>query len=100
MIPNFTRLENFFRRVEQFMVFRIPKLGINNSQNVLIRKVWTYSKGKIKKDDLFIIKKEKRKQNMELLEEILDKENLNKAYKHVKANKGAQGVDGVTIDET
>lgn len=36
---------------------------------------------------------------MELLEKILDKENLNKAYKHVKANKGAQGVDGVTVDE-
>ena len=36
---------------------------------------------------------------MELLEEILDRENLNKAYKHVKANKGAPGVDGVTIDE-
>ena len=36
---------------------------------------------------------------MELLEEILEKENLNKAYKHVKANKGAPGVDGVTVDE-
>lgn len=36
---------------------------------------------------------------MELLEEILDRENLNKAYKHVKTNKGAPGVDGVTIDE-
>lgn len=36
---------------------------------------------------------------MELLEKILDKENLNKAYKHVKANKGAPGVDGVTVDE-
>ena len=36
---------------------------------------------------------------MELLDKILDKENLNKAYKHVKANKGAPGVDGVTVDE-
>ncbi len=36
---------------------------------------------------------------MELLEKILDKENLNKAYKHVKANKGAPGVDGVTVEE-
>lgn len=36
---------------------------------------------------------------MELLERILEKENLNKAYKHVKANKGAPGVDGVTVDE-
>lgn len=52
-----SRKKFFFRRVEQFMVFRIPKLGINNSQNVLIRKVWTYSKGRLKRDDLFIIKK-------------------------------------------
>lgn len=36
---------------------------------------------------------------MELLEKILEKRNLNKAYKHVKANKGAPGVDGVTVDE-
>lgn len=36
---------------------------------------------------------------MELLEKILDKENLNQAYKHVKENKGAPGVDGVTVDE-
>lgn len=36
---------------------------------------------------------------MELLEKILDKENLNEAYKHVEANKGAPGVDGVTVDE-
>lgn len=36
---------------------------------------------------------------MELLERILEKENLNKAYKHVKENKGAPGVDGVTVDE-
>lgn len=36
---------------------------------------------------------------MELLEKVLEKENLNKAYKHVKANKGAPGVDGVTVDE-
>ena len=36
---------------------------------------------------------------MELLDKILEKENLNKAYKHVKANKGAPGVDGVTVDE-
>lgn len=27
------------------------------------------------------------------------RENLNKAYKHVKSNKGAPGVDGITVDE-
>lgn len=34
-----------------------------------------------------------------LLEEILDKDNLNRAYKRVKANKGAAGIDGMTIEE-
>ena len=33
---------------------------------------------------------------MELIEVILSKENLNRAYKKVVANKGASGVDGVT----
>ena len=36
---------------------------------------------------------------MELLEEILAKENLNKAYKKVYQNKGTSGVDGITIYE-
>ena len=35
-----------------------------------------------------------------LLEKILSRDNLNNAYKRVKANKGAPGVDGMTIDET
>ena len=36
---------------------------------------------------------------MEFLDEILSKENLNKAYLQVYRNKGASGVDGVTVDE-
>jgi len=36
---------------------------------------------------------------MELLEKILTKGNLNEAYKRVYANKGASGVDGVTVEE-
>ena len=36
----------------------------------------------------------------DLLEKILEKDNLNRAFKRVKANKGAPGVDGMTIDET
>ena len=36
---------------------------------------------------------------MELMEMILSKENLNRAYKKVKANKGASGVDKMTTEE-
>lgn len=35
----------------------------------------------------------------ELLEGILDKRNMNEAYKKVSANKGAGGVDGVELEE-
>ena len=37
--------------------------------------------------------------NMELLEKVLSKENLNNAYKQVYKNKGASGIDGVTVEE-
>lgn len=36
---------------------------------------------------------------MEFLEQILTKENLNKAYKKVYQNKGTSGVDGITVEE-
>ena len=36
---------------------------------------------------------------MEFIEVILSKENLNRAYKKVVSNKGASGVDGVTVEE-
>lgn len=36
---------------------------------------------------------------MELLEKILERDNLNRAYKRIYANKGASGVDGVTVEE-
>jgi len=38
-------------------------------------------------------------QTDELLEQILQSDNLNKAYKKVKSNKGAGGVDGMSVDE-
>ena len=34
-----------------------------------------------------------------LMEQILHKDNLNKAYKKVKSNKGVGGVDGMSVDE-
>lgn len=36
---------------------------------------------------------------MELIEVITSKENLNRAYKKVVSNKGASGVDGITVEE-
>ncbi len=43
--------------------------------------------------------KERDSAQPKLLEAILYKDNLNRAYKRVKANKGANGVDGMTIEE-
>ena len=41
----------------------------------------------------------KERTSMELLEKVLDDKNLFEAYKQVYKNKGASGVDGVTVDE-
>ena len=35
----------------------------------------------------------------DLMEKILDRDNLNRAYLRVKSNKGAPGIDGMTVDE-
>ena len=36
----------------------------------------------------------------DLLERILSRGNLNRAYKRVRANKGAPGIDGMTVGGT
>ncbi len=43
--------------------------------------------------------KERDSAEPDLLGKVLTKENLNSAYKRVKANKGAPGVDGMTVEE-
>ena len=43
--------------------------------------------------------KERDSAQPRLLETILYKDNFNRAYKRVKANKGAPGIDGMTIEE-
>ena len=43
--------------------------------------------------------KERDSAQPKLLEAILYKDNLNRAYKRVKANKGVAGIDGMTIEE-
>ncbi len=45
------------------------------------------------------MKLERKETSMELLEAILDNHNLYNAYKQVYKNKGASGVDGVTVEE-
>lgn len=34
-----------------------------------------------------------------LMEKILDRDNMNEAFKRVKKNKGSHGIDGITVDE-
>lgn len=46
-----------------------------------------------------LIWKERDSAEPELLERILSRDNLNRAFKRVKANKGAGGVDGMTIEQ-
>ena len=43
--------------------------------------------------------KERDSAQPRLLEAILYKDNFNRAYKRVKANKGAPGIDGMTVEE-
>ena len=45
------------------------------------------------------IKKAEERDGEDLFEKVLDRDNLKKAYKRVKANKGASGIDGMTVDE-
>ena len=44
-------------------------------------------------------KQEKETSVSQLMEKVLSRENLTLAYKKVKANKGASGVDGISVDE-
>ena len=43
--------------------------------------------------------KERDSASPELLEKILERDNLNRAFKRVKARKGAPGIDGMTVEE-
>jgi RNA-directed DNA polymerase len=42
---------------------------------------------------------QKRALTSYLMEEVCERDNLNRAYKRVKANKGSPGVDGMTVDD-
>lgn len=45
-----------------------------------------------------MLKLERKEQSMELLEKVLDDKNLYRAYKQVYKNKGASGIDGMTVE--
>jgi len=67
-----------------------------------IREVGVEPRGKVKalsKSAIFERRKNDIQKEEGLLERILRKDNLNLAYKRVKANKGSHGVDGMTVDE-
>ena len=55
--------------------------------------------GDILKKRVTCLRALKGETSMELLEQILSNGNLNEAYKKVYRNKGASGVDGITINE-
>lgn len=61
------------------------------------------TKGNVEVPSVFVVSEEKKIDTKtvtnELLEKILSKDNMNLAYKRVKANKGASGIDGRTVDE-
>lgn len=44
-------------------------------------------------------KEEKETSMSQLMEKILSQENMSLAYKKVRANKGASGIDGISVDE-
>jgi group II intron reverse transcriptase/maturase len=54
-----------------------------------------HSSGRITENNITVAEMLKER----LLEKIVDRDNMNNAYKKVKSNKGAHGVDGMKVDE-
>ena len=76
-------------------------MGAENNEESCLQRDSAEHKGYVRAHRSFNrIWKERDSAEPDLLEKILDKDNLNRAFKRVKANKGAPGVDGMTIDET
>lgn len=53
---------------------------------------------KSSKDKWLMLRLERKEQSMELLEKVLDDKNLYRAYEQVYKNKGASGIDGMTVE--
>lgn len=61
------------------------------------------TEGNVEVASIFVVSSEKKidtkTETNELLEKILSKDNMNMAFKRVKANKGASGIDDMKVDE-
>ena len=76
-------------------------MGAENKEESCLQRDSAEHKGYVRAHRSFNrIWKERDSAEPDLLGKILDKDNLNRAFKRVKANKGAPGADGMTIDET
>ena len=73
----------FPQQVQQYRMVQCVEIFRQVEHNCSFNRIW----------------KERDSAEPDLLGRILDKDNLNRAYKRVKANKGAPGVDGMTIEE-
>jgi RNA-directed DNA polymerase len=67
-----------------------PEAGVEPRDKAGALSISAASEGR--RDDVSKVKED-------MLERILSKDNLNLAYKRVKANKGSPGIDGMTVDE-
>ena len=75
-------------------------MGAENREESCLQRDSAEHKGYVRAHRSFNrIWKERDSAEPDLLGKILDKDNLNRAFKRVKANKGAPGIDGMTIDE-
>ena len=74
-------------------------MGAENREESCLQRDSAEHKGYVRAHRSFNrIWKERDSAEPDLLGKILDKDNLNRAFKRVKANKGAPGVDGMTIE--
>ena len=75
-------------------------MGAENSKESCSQRDSAERKGYVRAHRSFNrIWKERDSAEPDLLGKILERDNLNAAYRRVKANKGAPGVDGMTIEE-
>lgn len=66
------------------------EVGLETQDNIEVRSISSASRNG---------RNDKKRDTSNLMEQILHRDNLNKAYKKVKKNKGSSGVDGMTVDE-